>query len=218
MICEHLNELGWSIYCSADFQASANFKYSFSRREKTPVHFVGAFDTVSSFGLMTNFKTLPYTRHNPSVAHVRHAVARHENRACFKPNLFSEKIQDLAEVWFPGSHCDVGGGYPENGSGLAKVALLWMLNHAQEFGCRFQPDQVTFFLGQSESKYFQCKPDPYALAHHSIVGFWHLVEFLPRRQWNHDKEPEGMAWYWPNLYRRRKIPKNAVLFKSEENG
>jgi len=34
------------------------------------------------------------------------------------------------QVWFPGMHCDVGGGYPEQETGLAKGALEWMLEEA----------------------------------------------------------------------------------------
>jgi hypothetical protein len=31
------------------------------------------------------------------------------------------------ETWFPGVHCDVGGGYPESESGLSKITLQWMM-------------------------------------------------------------------------------------------
>ena len=47
---EHLNELGWSIYSSADFKACSNFKYSFSQSHPVSIHFLGVWDTVSSFG------------------------------------------------------------------------------------------------------------------------------------------------------------------------
>ena len=202
----HLCEMGWSIYSSADFKACSNFNYSFSQRTDVPIHFVGVWDTVSSFGLMINFKTLPHTRFNPSIEHVRHAVAKHEKRTCFKANLFRGDSNDLKQIWFDGAHCDVGGGYPEKESGLAKVALEWMFNEADQFGCKFIQDQVEFFLGRSDSEYFQCKPDSNGQIHNSIQGFWHVAEFLPRRQWNHEVDPARMTWYWPNLYRSRKIP------------
>ena len=146
---------------------------------------------------MTNFKTLPHTRFNPSIEHVRHAVAKHEKRTCFKANLFRDDSNDLKQVWFDGAHCDVGGGYPEKESGLAKVALEWMFKEADQLGCKFIQDQVEFFLGRSDSEYFQCKPDPNGQIHNSLQGFWHIAEFLPRRQWNHDIESERMTWYWP---------------------
>ena len=39
--------------------------------------------------------------------------------------------EDVKQVWFAGVHCDVGGGYPEKESGLAKLALEWMLEEAK---------------------------------------------------------------------------------------
>src|SRR4029077_3634794 len=31
------------------------------------------------------------------------------------------------QIWFPGNHADIGGGYPENESRLSDTALKWML-------------------------------------------------------------------------------------------
>jgi hypothetical protein len=52
--------------------------------------------------------------------YVRHAVAVDECRVKFKPALFVQDIratadiddEDIKEVWFPGCHGDVGGGWP----------------------------------------------------------------------------------------------------------
>jgi uncharacterized protein (DUF2235 family) len=56
--------------------------------------------------------------------HVRHAVAVDERRVKFKPALLAQDIraaihshktaaeEDIKEVWFPGNHGDVGGGWP----------------------------------------------------------------------------------------------------------
>jgi hypothetical protein len=38
----------------------------------------------------------------------------------------------MEQVWFPGAHGDVGGGYPE--STMANGALQWMLNRVREAG------------------------------------------------------------------------------------
>jgi hypothetical protein len=43
---------------------------------------------------------------------------------------------DNLQVWFPGVHCDVGRGYPEEESGLSKLALQWMLGEAEQHGLR----------------------------------------------------------------------------------
>lgn len=83
------------------------------------VYFLGIWDCVNSVA--------PLERHTPvpvpvkGTAHfVRHAVAVDERRVKFKPALLSQDIratadtedEDIKEVWFPGCHGDVGGGWP----------------------------------------------------------------------------------------------------------
>jgi uncharacterized protein (DUF2235 family) len=52
-----------------------------------PVHFLGVWDTVKSYGGLIPV-VLPHLRHNPDVSHVRHAVALDERRAWFKPTTW----------------------------------------------------------------------------------------------------------------------------------
>ncbi len=109
-----------------------------------PVHFLGVWDTVKSYGGLKPV-VLPHLRHNPDVAHVRHALAIEERRAWFKPTTWGlldldEKgamtridttqyeDQDISEVWFTGCHSDVGGGGEETVT--TRVALRWMLAEA----------------------------------------------------------------------------------------
>jgi len=41
----------------------------------------------------------------------------------FRPRRWgTEEATNLREVWFAGVHADVGGGYPEKESALAKIA------------------------------------------------------------------------------------------------
>ena len=77
----------------------------------------------------------------PDIAIGRHAVAIDEHRAFFRTNLWvpianpdEAGPKDLKQVWFPGVHCDVGGGYPEPESGLSKIALQWMIEEARRAG------------------------------------------------------------------------------------
>src|SRR5258707_14748192 len=44
--------------------------------------------------------------------------------------------QDIRQVWFAGVHGDVGGGYPEQDSGLLKFPLLWVIAQAEAAGLR----------------------------------------------------------------------------------
>ena len=123
-----------------------NFKTTFCRA-RTKIHFLGLFDTVNSVGYFEN----PFERKKylPSVvgtaSHVRHAVAIDERRCKFKPALLQQDKrlanspeEDIKEVFFPGGHGDVGGGWPAKG-GKAKVeaddalqlsdlALEWMIS------------------------------------------------------------------------------------------
>jgi hypothetical protein len=50
--------------------------------------------------------------------------------------------QDIKEVWFPGCHADIGGGWPlEEGeaAALSHVPLVWMVREAERAGLRFDP-------------------------------------------------------------------------------
>ena len=44
--------------------------------------------------------------------------------------------QDIRQVWFAGVHSDIGGGYPEAESGLAKFSMAWMIEQAVEHGLK----------------------------------------------------------------------------------
>ncbi len=210
-----LDRLGWTIYAddhhnlpiSKRFEAGNRFKRSFSRDEPVRIHFVGAWDTVSAFGWLWQLRTVPFTANNPSIDHVRHAVALDEYRTAFQPNLFRpasiHQHISFQELWFPGSHGDVGGGYPEAESGLSKITLQWMFEEAAGQGCLFDHRLVNDFLGQDGRR---AAPDVLAPAHDSTVGLWKLMEFAPRRHWDHFSKPERMRWFAPNLYRPRRLP------------
>ncbi|KAJ8473245.1 hypothetical protein ONZ45_g16365 [Pleurotus djamor] len=85
------------------------------------VHFVGAWDTVSSIGVLRG-KSFPETVSGMGhVCHFRHALALDERRVKFQPEFANgglgpqiEDIGDVREVWFAGSHSDIGGGNIKN--------------------------------------------------------------------------------------------------------
>ncbi|MGN6134342.1 MAG: DUF2235 domain-containing protein [Aureliella sp.] len=218
-----LDRLGWAVFAddhqdlpiSQRFESGRRYKKSFSRKQSVRIHFVGVWDTVSSFGWVWQLRTVPYTANNPSIDHVRHAVAIDEHRAAFQPNLFrpgdASQHRSFQQLWFAGAHGDVGGGYPDKENGLAKVSLEWMIDQAAAEGCRFDSAQVDRFLGRTGEL---SSPDPLAPLHESTVGLWRLLEFVPRRQWDHFSQPEGMRWFGPNLYARRRIPAGAELHAS----
>ncbi len=75
---------------------------------------------------------------NVNVGYAKHAISIDENRADFQrvgwvPTAEKQDTRDAGgnlyfeQVWFPGVHADVGGGYEENESRLSDVSLNWML-------------------------------------------------------------------------------------------
>ena len=121
------------------WRLSNSFRRAFAREtghksRRFPIHFLGVWDTVSSVGWAWDPATFPYTRKNPSIATVRHALAIDERRWFFRQNSLSPAPrQDFLELWFPGVHADVGGGYPEDEGDLWRVAFEWLLQEA--IGC-----------------------------------------------------------------------------------
>src|SRR6266542_183290 len=118
------------------------FKTTLSR--SCPVHFIGVWDTVGSVGFFNNFRTFPHTMRNPEVTHIRHAVSIDERRSTFRQNLMlpTPSTQDVKNVYFAGVHADVGGGYPPEESGLAKISFEWMMREAA--GCGLDIDETAF--------------------------------------------------------------------------
>jgi uncharacterized protein (DUF2235 family) len=112
---------------------------------KCRIRFLGIWDTVKSYGFIYP-KSLPHLRHNPDVGTVRHAVALHERRSYYQLTswggvdhpLYEDThpgdSSDVKEVWFAGSHSDVGGGFPRWRNGLARAPFEWMVRQAQGYG------------------------------------------------------------------------------------
>jgi hypothetical protein len=117
--------------------------------------------------------------------------------------------KDLKQVWFPGVHCDVGGGYPETQSGLSKIALKWMFQESEAAGLLINPVRRDTVLGYGDSEYVS--PNANAELHESLKGIWWLAEFIWKRHWNwQEHEWEHRA----NLGRRRTIPPRSLVHKT----
>ncbi|MEL7450324.1 MAG: DUF2235 domain-containing protein [Pseudomonadota bacterium] len=132
-----------------------------------PVAFLGVWDTVGALGIPVSFlrgasaKALGFhdTGLSPEVASACHALAADEKREAFEPTLWSvtpDNASRIRQVWFPGVHSDVGGGYAERHH--SDVALRWMVDHATNNGLLLtdaQPYDYQPDLGQSihESAY-----------------------------------------------------------------
>jgi uncharacterized protein (DUF2235 family) len=176
-------------------------------------HFVGVWDTVNSVGWIENPLKLPYSASNPDIAIGRHAVAIDERRAFFRTNLWRPAPppanggpKDLKQVWFPGVHSDVGGGYPEAESGLSKFAFEWMTREAALAGLLVERIRIDEVMGRTGTKY--AKADPDAKMHESLTLWWRPAEIVPKKHWNWQKQCEERRM---NLARCRTMPANPLV-------
>jgi uncharacterized protein (DUF2235 family) len=193
------------------FEMAAAFKATFARQCQP--HFVGVWDTVSSVGWLSNPFSLPYTGNNADIAIGRHAVAIDERRAFFRTNLWRRDPdpqragpKDMKQVWFPGVHGDVGGGYPETQSGLSKIALKWMMDEAAKAGLLLNNETVRLILGQRGQGF--ALPDPDACLHNSLTAWWQPVELVPKPHWDQDL---GQSVWRANRSRHRTWPLQPVV-------
>ena len=173
----NLTEKAFNIYRSrnSSFQPRAVeatlFRRTYAVEETTRVKFIGVWDTVGALGNPLYMKSL-LSRQNQfhdtalssKVDNAFHALAIDEKRKNFEATLWLQQPhsdgQVLEQVWFPGVHSDVGGGYPE--AGLSDQALLWMLEKAEN--CDLHFESITL------------NPDPKAPIHETYSGFYTLVK------------------------------------------
>jgi uncharacterized protein (DUF2235 family) len=179
---EELLPFAWDMYQrEQDVAVYTGFRHTYSR--KVRVHFLGLWDTVSSVGWAWNPQHLQFTANNPIVDVVRHAVALDERRAYFPQNLWGSEPgtgTDVLQVWFPGVHCDVGGGYLESEAGLSKIPLRWMVGQAKSFGLRVNPKAEAAMLPDKDTPQ-AAAPSATAMKHESLRGLWWILEFLPKQ-------------------------------------
>jgi len=198
-------------------QVAEIFKSDFSR--DCDLHFVGVWDTVSSVGWVWDPVVLPFLGQNPIIRTGRHAVSIDERRCYYRDNLWGSPLsdQDLKQVWFAGVHSDVGGSYAESESGLSKLTLEWMLTEASACGLKVDLQRASMVLGRTpKTASFMpdyVRPDPTAMLHKSLHGFWWVVEFLPHT--HYDKQQKQVRWRIP-VGVRRYIPEGSVLHESVE--
>ena len=151
------------------------FRKTFAVADISKIKFIGVWDTVGSLGnplllngILSRRNGFHDTKLSTSVEHAFQALAIDEKRRNFVATLWNQqqnaKGQLLEQVWFPGVHSDVGGGYPD--SGLSDLALEWMHEKAENCNLEFEDIPVN--------------PDPKAKMHESYTGFYKLQHPLFR--------------------------------------
>jgi uncharacterized protein (DUF2235 family) len=198
------------------FKLARDFKNTMCRTTCNP-HFVGVWDTVSSVGWLSDPVKLPFTADNPFIHYGRHAIAIDEKRAFFRTNrwmpakeLTEHGPRDCKQVWFAGVHCDVGGGYAEKDSGLAKIALEWMLEEARAAGLKVNAGRQDEVLGRSPGSTYTA-PDVNGMMHESLKGAWKIAEVIEKPHYDY---ATGATEWRANRGRRRTIPPGSLIHES----
>jgi Uncharacterized alpha/beta hydrolase domain (DUF2235) len=120
-----------------------------------------------------------------------HALALDDERQAFWPQLWTEQpegkekfdrhrhqsqrchsvgCERISQVWFPGMHANVGGGYPEDS--LSLVPFRWIVENAKKRGLKFRKDYL---------KPFYDRANALGTLHDSRRGFGVYYRYMPRR-------------------------------------
>jgi hypothetical protein len=165
-----------------------------------------------------------------SIDTIRHALSLDERRSPFLPTSWGwgesdakegceepspgQRKKDVREVWFAGDHSDVGGGWEEPESGLAKISLKWMIGEAWDASRKTLEENGSPPLLINESQYQKMfndlllpPSDPLYTRHDrladwrkspgSTLGFW-VAHICPRVQLkNCPLPPHRQLWLHP---------------------
>ncbi|KAI0044175.1 WD40 repeat-like protein [Auriscalpium vulgare] len=185
----------------------SSFKQTMSQKD-VRVHFVGVWDTVSSIWFARDTSLPETTTGMLHVCACRHALALDENRVKFQPELVNggngplskdSRKGDVKEVWFSGSHSDVGGGnIPNLELRHFGAPLRWMSYEGITHGLRLLPWQGI--------QWKSFKPNP------SLTGFWKVLEYYPFRQLSYKDGDSTIRR--PHLGRARQVTAGQKIHES----
>lgn len=129
--------------------------------DKLDIAFIGVWDTVAASLRVKPAELEP----DEGVGHVVHCVALDEERNLYAPALLQRAgvAANVKEVWFPGCHSDVGGGYFHDALGRVTLDFMWRnwdaavsaqqlpaLNWRADAVARFTDTSQTTWLRHSE--------------------------------------------------------------------
>ncbi len=154
-----------------------------------PIETLGVWDTVSAYGMpITELSVMldklvfshRFENHklDQQTARAYHALAIDDERYSFHPLVFDETEENsednrITQVWFPGMHSDVGGGYPDGS--LSFVALNWMVDAVKRQddgdGLDFVPDILNQYTSVTS---------PLGVMHNSREGLALYYRLAPR--------------------------------------
>ncbi|MEV6441547.1 DUF2235 domain-containing protein [Amycolatopsis sp. NPDC051716] len=163
-----------------DSPRARDFRAKYAREDRTPIRFVGVWDTVGALGIplsggrLIHLLNKRWQFHDMELTSIVQAafqaLAVDEHRKSFSPAVWapakSAKASKAADgrireqVWFAGAHSDVGGGYRP--SALSDLALRWMTDRAEQCGLAFKENAFGYLA----------KPDELGALHNSLNAFF----------------------------------------------
>lgn len=165
----------------SDLMKGFRRKYGIDTQE-TFINFLGVWDTVGALGIplkWLNSLNQKYEFHDVKISsqikYAYHALSVDEKRQVFKPTLWeinptSTKLpepQVSEQVWFPGVHSNIGGGYKD--SGLSDIALKWMMEKAGDTELQFDEEYEKSIEAKSTAE-----------LRNSVLGFYKFMKKINR--------------------------------------
>ncbi|WP_410615443.1 DUF2235 domain-containing protein [Amycolatopsis sp. lyj-109] len=145
-----------------DSPRAREFRAKYAREDRTPIRFVGVWDTVGALGIplsggrLIHLLNKRWQFHDMELTSIVQAafqaLAVDEHRKSFSPAVWAPSKasngQVREQVWFAGAHSDVGGGYRQ--PALSDLALRWMADRAEQCGLVFEKDAFEYLAARNE--------------------------------------------------------------------
>jgi uncharacterized protein (DUF2235 family) len=154
-----------------------NSHHKASAGEKPEIFFMGVWDTVGALGIPLLFlKRMNNKKHkfhdaelSGIIKHGYHAMAIDEKRGDFAPVPWSnppKEGQIVEQIWFPGVHTDVGGGYAE--PGLGNGGLHWIMRKSKGAGLDLDWKYLNTFKANPLGKLHRSRKGLYLFKHKKV--------------------------------------------------
>ena len=174
-----------------------------------PIKAIGVFETVGALGIprsglleMAGLQEPPRemsfydTALSSNVENAFQGLALDEQRRPFKPALWEKPrgcTTRLKQVWFPGVHANVGGGYADQE--LSDITLAWMISLLEDF-LSFYEDFTTREEGSNKPYYRKqskpLRPWSFGKIYDSLTGLYRLTSPKTRTPGAYRRtDPEG---------------------------